>query len=430
MTPKTHPRRIGRLLLVLAAAITVVITGYASTSSASGTSAALPGPGASPIKHIVVFLQENQSFDAVLGTWCAQTGRCRGTGIGATVRMTDGQHRIRQAADIIPDVDHEVGAQLKVWNGGANNQWTSIRGCKSPSYACLTSFSPAQIPALISLANTYAVSDNTFTFGLHPSWADHFQWFTSGNSLGFRGNNPSAVQGVPTGPGWGCDSNRVSPWAPPGSTTTQLVPSCVPDPRTGLANGGAFRPTPVPPTKTLAEDCELTAGCSWRVYNSDKIWSILDTFAYLHYKDAQLSPTDQFLADARNGALPSISFLTPSFSGYATDTSQHNFDSMAAGDQAIHDAVTAAMTGPEASSTAIFLTWDDCGCFYDSHGPGRVPMVIISPWVNRASPTRGRRRSPAWSVSPKSRSACRRSTVWIERRTRTPMSLISTPRAP
>jgi hypothetical protein len=164
-----------------------------------------------------------------------------------------------------------------------------------------------------------------------------------------------------------------------------LVPTCVPDARTGLPNGGAFEPTPVPTTKTLAEDCELTAGCNWRVYNSDKLWSILDTFAYLHYNDAQVSPTDQFLTDAKNGTLPSISFLTPSFSGYATDTSQHNYDSMAAGDQAINAAVTAAMSGPEANSTAVFLTYDDCGCFYDHKGPGRVPIIIISPWVKAGS---------------------------------------------
>ena len=380
MNPKAHPR-FERLLLVLAAAITLIIAGYSSASSASGASPSLPGPGVSPIKHIIVFLQENQTFDAVLGTWCAQTGRCSGTPIGTTVQMTDGPHTIKQAADLVPDITHEVTAQLQAWNGGKNNGWATIRGCTSPSFACLTAFAPSQIPALISLANTYAVSDETFTFGLHPSWADHYQWFTSGNSLGFRGNNPTKVSGVPAGPGWGCDSNLVSPWAPPGSTTTQLVPTCIPDARTGLPNGGAFRPTPVPTTKTLAEDCELTAGCTWRVYNSDKIWSIVDTFAYLHYKDARVSPTDQFLTDARNGTLASLSFLTPTFSGYATNTSQHNMYSMAAGDQAINDAVTAAMTGPEAPSTAIFLTYDDCGCFYDSQGPGRVPMVIISPWV-------------------------------------------------
>jgi phospholipase C len=382
--------------VVLAAAITVVLigkssasqasTGQASTGQISLTSAGLPGPGNSPIKHIVVFLQENHSFDNVLGTWCAQpaqAGRCHGTftGIGSPVTMTDGPHTIQQATDLVPNEDHEVAGQLRAWDGGANDQWTTLKGCAAPTFTCLTSFSPSQIPALISLANTYTVSDETFTFGLHPSWADHFQWFTSGNSLGFQGNNPIAVAGVPKGPGWGCDSNLVSPWFAPGSTTSQLVPTCVPDARTGLPNGGAFEPTPVPTTKTLAEDCELTVNCSWRVYNSDKLWSIVDTFAYLHYIDARVSPTDQFLTDARNGNLPSLSFLTPSFTGYATDTSQHNFDSMAVGDQAINDAVTAVMTGPEASSTAIFLTYDDCGCFYDSQGPGRVPMVIISPWV-------------------------------------------------
>lgn len=339
--------------------------------------AALPGPDTSPIKHVVVFLQENHTFDNVLGTWCAQTQRCHGQGVGSTVSTTSGPRAIHQAADFVPNVGHGVDSQLAAWNGGQNNGWPKVSGCKAPGYNCLTAFTPAQVPAITGLAGSYALSDETFTFALHQSWADHFEWFTSGDSLGFRGDNPVPAKGVKTGPGWGCNSKKVAPWGP----NNILVPSCIPDPRSGKPNGGAFRTTPVPTSKSLADDCEATPGCSWRVYNTANIWSIVDTFAYLHYKDRRVAPTNQFLSDARSGTLPSLSFLTPNFSGYATHTSQHNQTSMAAGDQAIAAAVNAVMRGPEATSTVIFLTYDDCGCFYDSQGPGRVPMVIISPWV-------------------------------------------------
>jgi phospholipase C len=48
--------------------------------------------------------------------------------------------------------------------------------------------------------------------------------------------------------------------------------------------------------------------------------------------------------------------------------------------------ISAIESGPDWSSTAIFLTWDDCGCFYDSVTPPanlgiREPMIMISPWV-------------------------------------------------
>ena len=48
------------------------------------------------------------------------------------------------------------------------------------------------------------------------------------------------------------------------------------------------------------------------------------------------------------------------------------------------------MNGPDWSSTAIFLTWDDCGCQYDPLAPNRVPMIIISPFA-RAGYTDTRR---------------------------------------
>ena len=59
---------------------------------------------------------------------------------------------------------------------------------------------------------------------------------------------------------------------------------------------------------------------------------------------------------------------------------------MAVGDNWIGQVVSAIETGPDWASTAIFLTWDDCGCFYDHVAPPtglgiRVPMIMISPYV-------------------------------------------------
>jgi phospholipase C len=66
--------------------------------------------------------------------------------------------------------------------------------------------------------------------------------------------------------------------------------------------------------------------------------------------------------------------------------SQHNGDSMQTGDNYLGSVVSAVMNGPQWSSTAIFITYDDCGCFYDHVPPPaglgiRVPMVIVSPYA-------------------------------------------------
>ena len=61
---------------------------------------------------------------------------------------------------------------------------------------------------------------------------------------------------------------------------------------------------------------------------------------------------------------------------------------MAVGDNWIGQAISAIESGPNWGSTAIFLTWDDCGCFSDHVPPPtgtnlgiRVPMIIISPYA-------------------------------------------------
>jgi len=59
---------------------------------------------------------------------------------------------------------------------------------------------------------------------------------------------------------------------------------------------------------------------------------------------------------------------------------------MITGDNWLADQVNAVMDGPDWSLTAIFLVYDDCGCFYDHVPPPaglgiRVPMVIISPYA-------------------------------------------------
>ena len=109
-------------------------------------------------------------------------------------------------------------------------------------------------------------------------------------------------------------------------------------------------------------------------------------------------PSTNILKAARLGNLPKYSIVTPS--GYSdrlvgTKSSQHNGTSMMAGDNWIGQVVSAIQNGPDWDSTAIFITYDDCGCFYDhvppplnpdgSRGGVRLPMVVASPWVRAGS---------------------------------------------
>ena len=87
------------------------------------------------------------------------------------------------------------------------------------------------------------------------------------------------------------------------------------------------------------------------------------------------------IRDARSGHLPNFSVVLPN-----DVNSQHNRFSMMRGDNWIARVVGSIMNGPDWSSTAIFITYDDCGCFYDHVPPPRgmgirEPMVIVSPYA-------------------------------------------------
>jgi phospholipase C len=113
-------------------------------------------------------------------------------------------------------------------------------------------------------------------------------------------------------------------------------------------------------------------------------WAICPTFADC-IQTAQVShvhTADQILTDASAGTLPAVSMVTP-----ISANSQHNGDSMIAGDNWLGQVVGALEAGPEWSSTAIFIAYDDCGCFYDHVAPPtadlgpRIPVVIVSPYA-------------------------------------------------
>jgi phospholipase C len=62
---------------------------------------------------------------------------------------------------------------------------------------------------------------------------------------------------------------------------------------------------------------------------------------------------------------------------------------MRQGDNWIGSVMSALMNGPQWSSTAVFITYDDFGGFYDHVPPPagsfgiRIPMVIVSPYAKR-----------------------------------------------
>jgi phospholipase C len=377
------------------------------TATATSTVSPSPTPTGSPIKHVVVLYQENHSFDNVLGDWCFINSRCNGYDVTKPVTLKGGtQYTLQQAPDVIPNVAHSVAAQVTGIDGGLMDGWEGVNGCGATStlaggipYGCLTYYAPSQIPNLAALATKFVVSDETFSMVDSPSWGGHL-YAVAASTDNFTGDNPSAPKPTPpgyvAGPGWGCDSNKVTPWIDPSTKVISNQPSCIPDPNLGLPNGGAFEPTTAQYMPTIMDRLD-GAGLTWRLYtapsaDSDYIWAVCPSFAEcLDTTQAQnMVPTQQVLSDAASGSLPSYSLVLGGAGTYA-NVVQHNGMSMAAGDSWTGQVVSAIENGPDWDSTAIFITYDDCGCFYDHVAPGvnpdgtpqgtRMPMVIVSPYA-------------------------------------------------
>jgi phospholipase C len=144
-------------------------------------------------------------------------------------------------------------------------------------------------------------------------------------------------------------------------------------------------------TQGQQPDCQDDAavGCSLakQAVNTPSIWNPLPYFDTVR-KDGELGniqSVEKFYTAARGGSLPSVSWVVPNGA-----LSEHPPAPVSYGQTFVTSLVNAVMQGPDWSSTAIFLAWDDWGGFYDHvvppkvdiNGYGfRVPGIVISPYA-------------------------------------------------
>jgi phospholipase C len=106
------------------------------------------------------------------------------------------------------------------------------------------------------------------------------------------------------------------------------------------------------------------------------------------HKDGQLGsmrPLRIFYKQAKEGTLPKVSWVAPDFRD-----SEHGPALVSTGQAYVTRLINAVMRGPNWKSSAIFVTWDDWGGFYDHVRPPRVdrqgygfrvPGLLISPYA-------------------------------------------------
>jgi phospholipase C len=118
-------------------------------------------------------------------------------------------------------------------------------------------------------------------------------------------------------------------------------------------------------------------------------WNPLPGFATVrrNRQIRNIQETRRFYAAAHQGHLPAVSWVIPGW-----DVSEHPRARVSDGQAYVTSLINALMKGPQWKQTAIFLSWDDWGGFYDHLAPPkvdrngyglRVPGLVISPWAKR-----------------------------------------------
>ena len=322
------------------------------------------------IDHLVVLMLENRSFDNVFGYFKPASG--------APVDGLTGRESNTGADGTVWQVKSNLGAERGTWmpDPDPGELWTDINqqifgntdaqgmatmGGFAVNYASapqngsaqniMRAFDPTQLPALVSLADRFALCDRWFASAPCQTWPNRF--FVHCATAGGVENN---------------------------------APDKLPFKMKTVFN-------------QLMDDVDTPQ--DWRIYfhdfpqtlTLDSLWPHLD-----HFK-----PFDDFLHDAANGALPAYSFLEPRyFADLDWPNDMHPPHNVAYGDQLVASVYNALRQSSCWKKTLLVIIFDEHGGCYDHVVPPpapapqppaegqafafdrfgiRVPAVVVSPWI-------------------------------------------------
>jgi phospholipase C len=316
------------------------------------------------IQHVVVLMMENHSFDNLLGMVPYQVPG-RETVDGLTLRDGRATDFNRDAAarrvfarpatspcqlDALPT--QAWNASHQSWDGGRNDGFVRASGPVAMRY-----WDKADLPSTYSLVEHYPLGERYFASVLAQTYPNRRFLFT-GTASGTTAT----------------DNLTFTIRAANGSIFNRLT-----DHRIGWVNYFQDAPSPaiVPHFSTGAPSTAFRK-------------------------------MDRFYADAAAGKLPAFTFLDPNY----TTTSQENPQDIQLGERLIAKIVHALTHAPTWKHTALFITYDEGGGYYDHVAPPRairpdgiapiqeagkpklapgtynrygfrVPLIVVSPWARR-----------------------------------------------
>lgn len=288
-----------------------------------------------PIQHVIVCCQENHSFDSYFGSY---SGLPAGFGIPAGFTQPDGSggtvapfHFTDLTTDNT-DPYHDWASIHSEWDNGKMDGFYVTDGMAAMGY-----YDSTDLPYYYSLFPSFTLCANYFCGALTETYPNRLVLYA-----GTSGGNTS---------------NSIS-------------------------NG------------TLTYPCILdllsAQGITFKNYNfycpdNYSILAVFQNWATGGPNNELNQPQSQFFSDCMNNTLPQVSFITE-----APPYDEHPAADIQTGQAMIQTIVTAVQQSAAWSSSAILITYDEAGGFFDhipppqldAYGPGiRIPMTIVSPYA-------------------------------------------------
>jgi phospholipase C len=377
------------------ALLVAVAVGPTDRATAAATARRGSGPvGIHKIKHVVVIMQENRSFDSYFGTYPGADGIPMDADGNPTVCNPDPKTNTCVAPYHDTDLvniggPHGSRAHTMDVDGGAMDGFVAAsesgpRGCgntpacKNATGSDVMGYHTAdELPNYWTYANNYVLEDHMFASAASWSVVEHLYMVSEWSAY------------CPSGP-LSCKSDLGgTDIAPPPAGHATTIDYAWTD-LTYLMHkyGVSWRYFVFAGSEPDCRDDDDMA-CKPIPQNAKTagIWNPLphfDTVQQDHQLD-NIVALKNFYAMAKAGTLPAVSWIDPT-----QPVSEHPTASVARGQGYVTGLINAIMRGPDWDSTAIFLSWDDWGGFYDHVVPPvvdgmglgiRVPGLVISPYA-------------------------------------------------
>lgn len=410
------PPRFG-LLLVSVVCLAVILA-----RCGGGSAPTPPPPSPTQIKHVVIIVQENRTPDNLFQGLCTANGGVPGCGTG-TAQYDIASQGLTSSGTMIPltpvslgtnyDLGHTHSSFLEACDYNASTNTCAMDGANTNSCAPVQNcpanpeyqyVQPSDVEPYLTMAGTYTFGDHMFQSNQGPSFPAH-QYIISGTSAisatstisvsenpgdnlrtdGTYGAGCLAPPGAKVG---GIDTSQPSPETPP---TVINYPLCFEHP-------------------TLTDLLDA-ANLSWKYYapSAGSIWTAPDAIEHMCQPSG---PADanacsgpdwtnadpkvviegsgaQILTDISSGQLAAVSWVIPA--GQNSDHAGYPDDN---GPSWVAAIVNAIGQSPYWADTAIIVSWDDWGGWYDHVPPSqirdsyeygfRVPLIVISAYAKPA----------------------------------------------